>query len=190
MFHNILLDLYIWLPTTWDLACGCLLHLSAKPRIKLWSLLQENLVVVNEKVSTIIISRASASRAPYLHITGAQNYQFGKRAAGFGRTILFVTTLNTILNYQRRHLCDNLKTSTLLSWTRPQMKKKDFRRRWQLRNHSWATEQENEKATTYWWKSWLPKFSTLPSYHWISCKNCSSNCFTWTYFVKHRCQYS
>ena len=41
---------------------------------------------VNEKVSSVIEKPAAASRGPYFHVTAAQRYQIGKRAAEFGVT--------------------------------------------------------------------------------------------------------
>ena len=41
---------------------------------------------VNEKVSSVIEKPAAASREPYFHVTAAQRYQIGKRAAEFGVT--------------------------------------------------------------------------------------------------------
>ena len=50
------------------------------------------IAVANEKVSTIDKMSRKASRMPYLHLTGAQKYQVGKRAAEFG-------TSNTLQYY-------------------------------------------------------------------------------------------
>ena len=41
---------------------------------------------VNKKVSSVIEKPVAANRGPYLHVTAAQRYQVGKRAAEFGVT--------------------------------------------------------------------------------------------------------
>ena len=52
------------------------------------------IAAANEKVCAIDKMPGAASRAPYLHLTGAQKYQVGKRAAEFGIT-------NTLWYYAR-----------------------------------------------------------------------------------------
>ena len=56
------------------------------------------IAAANKKVSATNNAKASATRGAYLHLTGAQKYQVGKRAAEFG--------LTSALRYYARHYPD------------------------------------------------------------------------------------
>ena len=64
------------------------------------------IAAANEKVCAIDKMPGAASRTPYLHLTGAQKYQVGKRAAEFGTT-------NTLWYYARHFPTIPLKETSV-----------------------------------------------------------------------------